>query len=53
MVIEFGNGILIAVVLCLLYFITYFKIDLITPKSLFYQLLKTLSRQSPIENKVN
>ena len=37
---KYKNGILMALTLCLLSSITYFKIDLITPKSLFYQLLK-------------
>lgn len=46
---KYRNGILIAVILCLLSSITYFKIDLITPKSLFYP----LSKQTPIENRAN
>ncbi|MEZ7104647.1 hypothetical protein ACBS15_19450, partial [Clostridioides difficile] len=43
------NGILIAVILCLLSSITYFEIDLITTKSIFYP----LSKQTPIENRTN
>ncbi|CCL40114.1 M56 family metallopeptidase [Clostridioides difficile] len=46
---KYRNGILIAVILCLLSSITYFEIDLITTKSIFYP----LSKQTPIENRTN
>ncbi len=46
---KYKNGILMALILCLLSSITYFKIDLITTKSIFYP----LSKQTPIENRTN